>query len=211
MVRKYRKTTIPFWRAPASSVGNDRCIHPPCPIAAYVFGMEQPDTSFQSDIPSFRKHPRIPVTDTETIGVPLIASGPASEVVTDIGKVLSEKVSHEGFVEPVAAAELHGMEVHREGCGLHRVPVAGQLQRPVVRQGRFGPGVQRRAACGKGVGPYGEDLRRSPAGHAPQGRQQQDRRNEYSFRFHLFCLFEDYCTAYSTIPFSDAVREKVAS
>ena len=141
-----------------------------------------------------------------------IAFRSASEVVTDIGKVLSEKVSHEGFVEPVAAAELHGMEVHREGCGFHRVPVAGQLQRPVIRQGRFGPGVQRRAACRKGVGPYGEDLRRSPAGRSPQSRQQQNRRNEYSLFFHVvFCLFESYRTAYSTIPFSDAVREKVAS
>ena len=110
-----------------------------------------------------------------------IAFRSASEVVTDIGKVLSEKVSHEGFVEPVAAAELHGMEVHREGCGLHRIPVAGQLQRPVIRQGRFGPDVQRRAACRKSVGPYGEDLRRSPAGQTPQGRRQQQEQYDSLF------------------------------
>ena len=109
----------------------------------------------------------------------LIAFCPASEVVTDIGKVLSEKVSDEGFVEPVAAAELYGVEVHREGCGLHRIPVAGQLQRPVVRQGRFGPDVQRRAAHRKSIGPYGEDLRRSPAGQTPQGRRQQQEQYDY--------------------------------
>ena len=108
-----------------------------------------------------------------------IAFRSASEVVTDIGKVLSEKVSHEGFVEPVAAAELHGMEVHREGCGLHRIPVVGQLQRPVVRQGRFGPDVQRRAACRKSVGPYGEDLRRSLVGCSPQSRGQQHEQNDF--------------------------------
>ena len=40
-------------------------------------------------------------------------------------------------------------------------------------------GVQRRAACGKGVGPYGEDLRRSPAGQTPQGRRQQQEQYDY--------------------------------
>jgi len=174
--------------------------------------MEQPYAGFEGDIPAFREHPRIPVADTQTAGMTLIAFCPASEVVADIGEMLSEKMPDEGFVEPVAAAELHGMEVHREGCGIHRIPVAGQLQRPVIRQGRFDPGVQRRAACRKGVGPHGEDLRRSPAGRSPQSRQQQNRRNEYSLFFHVvFCLFESYRTAYSTIPFSDAVREKVAS
>ena len=105
----------------------------------------------------------------------------ASEVVTDIGEVLSEKVSHEGFVEPVAGAELHGVEVHRKGCGLHRIPIAGHLQRPVVRQGRFGADVQRRCTCRKGIGPYGEDLRRSPAGQPPQGRRQQQEQYDSLF------------------------------
>ena len=110
-----------------------------------------------------------------------IAFCAASEVVADIGEVLTDKMPDEGFVEPVAAAELQGMEVHREGCGIHRIPVTGQLQRPVVRQGRFGPDVQRRAACRKGVGPHGEDLRRSPAGQTPQGRRQQQEQYDSLF------------------------------
>ena len=146
--------------APASNVGNGRCIHPPSQRrsghGAYP-GVVQPDTGFDGDVPSFREHTRIPVADTQTAGMTFIAFRSASEVVTDIGKVLSEKVSHEGFVEPVAAAELYGVEVHREGCGIHRIPIAGQLQRPVVRQGRFGP---RRSAS-----------RCMPQGHWPSRRR----------------------------------------
>ena len=166
---------LPVLSAPASSVGNGRCIHPPSQRRSGrgVCPSVKPDSCLYGDIPAFREHPRIPVADTEAIGIALIAFCPASKVITGIGKMLTDKMPDEGFVEPVAGAELHGMEVHRKGCGLHRIPVAGQLQRPVVRQGRFDPDVQRPAACRKSVGPYGEDLRRSPAGQPPQGRRQQ--------------------------------------
>lgn len=58
--------------------------------------MEQPYAGFEGDIPSFREHPRISVADTKTVGIALIAFCAASEVVADIGKVLSEKMPDEG-------------------------------------------------------------------------------------------------------------------
>ena len=67
----------------------------------------------------------------------------------------------------------------------------GQSQ-GVVRQGRFGPDVQRRAAHRKSIGPYGEDLRRSPAGQPPQGRRQQHEQYDSLFVHYRLLLFRFY-------------------
>ena len=91
-------------------------------------------------------------------------------------------MADEGFVEPVAGAYLHGPEVHGKTRRPDGIPVPGGFDRPLVSDRCLDSEVEGSRKGRESIGPHGEELCRSPAGHAPQGRQKQRKNND--FRFH---------------------------
>ena len=83
-------------------------------VTSRVFRAVQSYAGLYRHEPPFREHPRIAVADTKTVCPAVITLCAAAEVIAHIGELPADEVSHKGFIEPVAAAELHGVEVHRE-------------------------------------------------------------------------------------------------
>lgn len=149
-------------------------------VAARVARAEQSDTCLHGDVPARGEHPRVSVAQADAECPAVVATRAAAEVVADIGEVRPDEVSDERFVEPVAAAELHGMEAGGKIFGAERIPVAGGLDGPFIGDRDFGPEVEGGGQGRQGVGPYGENLRRSPVRYAPHGREQCEN-DELSF------------------------------
>lgn len=141
-------------------------------IAARVARAEQPDAGLHGDIPPRGEHPRVAVAQADAECPAIVAAGAVAEVVADIRKVHTDEVADKGFVDPVAAAELHGMEAGRKIFSSYRIPVARYFDRPFVGDRHFGPEVDGCCKGRQGVGPHGEDLRRGPVRGAPQHGEQ---------------------------------------
>lgn len=68
-----------------------------------------------------------------------------------IGKLPADEMPHERFVKPVSAADLYGVEVHRERRTFHGVPVSGGFDRPFVRDRDFRSEVERSGKSREGI------------------------------------------------------------
>ena len=161
-------------------------------IALRVFRAVDSDTAFDGDVPALREHPRIAVADTRAAGPAVIAACAAADEVIRIGELHADEMADERLVEPITRAELHGPERQAQSGGAYRVPVPRRLDAPTVGDGGFGPEVQRAGTCREGIGPHGEELRRSFMGHDPE-RCKQQRRQDDSFSFHGLIILR--CTA----------------
>ena len=175
--------TPPAATAGASSGGCDRCIRPPSPrrsgrgaCRGYGITRCRPPQRY-STASRASTHIRM-----RGLCVPVVAAGAAPEVVAGPGELRSDEMADEGFVEPVARAYLHGPEVHGKTRCPNGIPISGSFEGPLVRHGSLGSEVEGSGKSRESVGPHGEELCRSPAGHTPQGRQKQRKNND--FRFH---------------------------